>query len=131
MAWRSIAAGDLAAGTSTGGLMNKHHGRMGDSPLIGAGTWADNASCAVSCTGHGEDFIRDAVARDIAAQVEYKGLSIDQASANVLAKLPKQSGGVIVLDRKGHSVTPFTTTGMFRATVSPDGAVSVKIFQNE
>jgi beta-aspartyl-peptidase (threonine type) len=124
-------AGNLAAGTSTGGLMNKRHGRVGDSPLIGAGTYADNATCAVSCTGHGEDFIRHGVARDISALMAYKGLSVADACAAALAKLPAGSGGMIALDRQGHVATPFTTAGMFRVTVSADGAVTVKIYRDE
>ena len=109
--------GNLAAGTSTGGMTNKRYGRIGDSPIIGAGTYADNASCAVSATGHGEYFIRAAVAHDIAARVAYRGLSVKQASDEVVMKKLVEmggTGGVIVLDRQGNVAMPFNTPGMYR-----------------
>jgi L-asparaginase / beta-aspartyl-peptidase len=124
-------AGHLAAGTSTGGLMGKRHGRVGDSPLIGAGTYADDRTCAVSCTGHGEDFIRAGVARDIAARIEYKGVTLAEACSAALAALPEASGGVIAIDREGRIATPSTTSAMFRVTVTPDGVAVVKIFRDE
>ncbi len=95
-------AGNLAAGTSTGGMTNKRFGRVGDSPIIGAGTYADNASCAVSCTGHGEYFIRYAVSHSIAALVKYKGLDVQAAAEEVINKTLRDAGGegaAIVLDR--------------------------------
>ena len=112
--------GDLAAGTSTGGLTNKQWGRVGDSPIIGAGTYADNASCAVSATGHGEYFIRATVARTICALVEFKGLSLEEAAnAVVKDKLVKMGGegGVIAVDRKGNIALVMNTPGMFRGAL--------------
>ena len=109
--------GNLAAATSTGGMTNKRWGRIGDSPVIGAGTYADNASCAVSATGHGEYFIRHAVAHDICARVRYLGESVDVAAATVVGDtLVKAggSGGVIALDRNGAVAMPFNTEGMYR-----------------
>lgn len=109
--------GNLAAGTSTGGMMMKKYGRIGDSPVIGAGTYADNESCAVSATGHGEFFIRNVVAYDISALMKYKGMSVDAAADQVImAKLKEQggNGGVICLDKNGNIALVFNTTGMFR-----------------
>jgi beta-aspartyl-peptidase (threonine type) len=124
-------AGNLAAGTSTGGMTNKRPGRIGDSPIIGAGTYANNHTCAVSATGRGEYFIRLAVAHDISALMEYKGLSLNEAASRVIEKVTKLGGegGVIALDRNGNIATPYNTPGMFRAYVGPDGKVVVKIFQ--
>ncbi len=110
-------AGNIAAGTSTGGMTNKMYGRVGDAPLIGAGTYANNASCAVSGTGWGEYFIRLTVARDIAALQEYRGLTVaDAADSVIMKKLPALGGdgGVIVLDRKGNFAMTFCSEGMFR-----------------
>ena len=112
--------GNLAAGTSTGGLTNKQWGRVGDSPIIGAGTYADNASCAVSATGHGEYFIRATVARTICALVEFKGMSLeDAANAVVKDKLVKMGGegGVIAIDPKGNIALVMNTPGMFRGSL--------------
>ncbi len=110
--------GNIAAGTSTGGRTAKRYGRIGDSPVIGAGTWADNRSCGVSATGHGEFFIRFNVAADICARVKYQNLSIqaaaDQLIQQELANI-KGSGGVIVLDRQGNIAYSFNTKGMYRA----------------
>ena len=108
--------GNLAAGTSTGGMTNKKFGRVGDSPIIGAGTYAANATCAVSATGHGEFFIRVGVARDIAAQMEYKGAPIAEAAAATIAKVGARGGdgGVIAIDRHGNVALPFNTPGMYR-----------------
>jgi L-asparaginase / beta-aspartyl-peptidase len=112
--------GNLAAGTSTGGMHFKHQGRLGDSPVIGAGTWADNASCAISATGHGEYFIRLGVAHDIAARMKYGGQSLkesaDQMVMHELVQLDA-GGGIIALDRDGNICMPFNTAGMFRASV--------------
>ncbi|MBK9291887.1 MAG: isoaspartyl peptidase/L-asparaginase [Bacteroidetes bacterium] len=112
--------GNLAAGTSTGGMHFKRVGRLGDSPVIGAGTWADNHSCAVSATGHGEYFIRNAVASDISARMKYLGESLAQAAnAVVMDKLAAldAGGGIIALDRQGNIAMPFNTPGMFRGYV--------------
>jgi len=124
------AFGNLAAGTSTGGMTNKRAGRVGDAPIIGAGTYADNATCAVSATGDGEYFIRAGVARDVAAMVEYKGLSLDSAAAQAIAKVGKLggTGGVIALDRQGHMSMPFNSPGMYRAYIDADGKVIFKIW---
>ncbi len=124
-------AGNLAAGTSTGGTTNKRFGRVGDSPLIGAGTYASNESCAVSATGDGEYFIRAAVAHDISALVGYKGLSVQAAADTVLAKVKQLggTGGVIVLDRNGNFATPFNTAGMYRGHIGPDGKAVVEIYK--
>ncbi len=110
--------GNLAAGTSTGGMTNKKYGRIGDSPIIGAGTYADNQSCAVSSTGHGEYFIRKVVAYDIAARIKYSGMSVQEACERVIYdELPAigGSGGIIALDRKGNYCMVFNTEGMYRA----------------
>jgi len=127
-------AGNLAAGTSTGGMTNKRYGRIGDSPVIGAGTYARNATCAVSATGHGEFFIRYAVAHDISALMEYKGLSLEEAASEVVMnKLVKAggAGGVICLDSMGHMAMVFNTTGMFRAWGNSEGEKGVAIFGEE
>jgi beta-aspartyl-peptidase (threonine type) len=126
------AAGNLAAGTSTGGMSNKRFGRVGDSPIIGAGTYADNQSCAVSATGDGELFIRAAVAHDISALVGYKGLSVADAADAVLDKVKRLggTGGVIVLDKEGNFATPFNTAGMYRGHIGPDGKAVVEIYKD-
>ncbi len=111
------AAGNLAAGTSTGGMTLKRYGRVGDAPIIGAGTFADNRSCAVSATGWGEYFIRLTIARDICAQVEYGGKPVAEATRDVIHNRLQQSGGdggVIVLSPKGEAVMDFNSAGMFR-----------------
>ena len=123
--------GNLAAGTSTGGLTAKRHGRVGDSPIIGAGTFADNKSCAISATGDGEYFIRAVAGHDIAALVEYKGLSVKDAAEEVLFRKIKPAGGdgaVIVLDRKGNLATPYTTDGLYRGHVTAAGKRKVMIY---
>ncbi len=125
--------GNLAAGTSTGGMTNKRWNRIGDSPIIGAGTYADNASCAVSATGHGEYFIRYAVAHDISALIQYKGLTVQEAGDLVIQKKLKQAGGaggVIILDRNGNISMPFNTEGMYRGFVTPD-SLAVYIYKDE
>ncbi len=123
--------GNLAAGTSTGGMTNKKFGRVGDSPLIGAGTYAANATCAVSATGHGEYFIRVGVARDIAAQVEYRGVPLAEAAAATLAKVKALGGegGVIAIDRAGNVALPFNTPGMYRAHHLSGRAPEIAIFR--
>lgn len=114
--------GNIAAGTSTGGMTNKKYQRIGDSPIIGAGTYADNATCAVSATGHGEYFIRYAVAHDIAARMAYGGKSLDEAArAVVMDKLVEKggTGGVIAMDANGNISMPFNTEGMYRGFAKP------------
>jgi beta-aspartyl-peptidase (threonine type) len=126
-------AGNLAAGTSTGGTNMKRFGRVGDSPIIGAGTYANNLSCAVSGTGDGELFIRNNVASDICARVRYAGVSLQQAANDVVMKeLVAQhgEGGVIAMDRKGNITTPFNSPGMYRGWVGKDGKITVKIYKD-
>jgi beta-aspartyl-peptidase (threonine type) len=126
------ASGNLAAGTSTGGITYVMPGRVGDSPIIGAGTIADNASCAVSCTGVGELFIRHSVAHDIAARMKYKGESAAAAAQAALDGLPKRDGGVggiIVLDRTGTPALVFNTNGMYRGTLTQSGKMSTAIYE--
>jgi beta-aspartyl-peptidase (threonine type) len=126
-------AGNLAAATSTGGMTNKRYGRVGDAPIIGAGTYAENESCAVSGTGHGEFFIRWTVAYDIAALVKYRGLSVEAAANEVIHKKlapVKGEGGVIVLDAKGNFAMPFNSEGMYRGWIGADGVPQVKIYKD-
>ena len=126
--------GNLAAGTSTGGMTNKRWGRVGDSPIIGAGTYADNQSCAVSATGHGEYFIRATVARDICARVQYTGMGLAKSANQVINKELVEmggSGGIIALDPQGNIALTFNTAGMYRASVDIDGKVTVAIYKDE
>lgn len=123
--------GNLAAGTSTGGMTNKRFGRVGDSPIIGAGTYANNATCAVSCTGHGEYFIRNVIAYDVSAQMEYGGKTLEEAAREVIHnKLPALggTGGLIALDKDGNIAMLFNTDGMFRGYLTADGEKVVKIY---
>jgi beta-aspartyl-peptidase (threonine type) len=124
--------GNLAAGTSTGGLTNKRWGRVGDSPIIGAGTYASNETCAVSATGQGESFIRGSVAFDIAAQMDYEKKSVQTAAQAVIDKLTERggTGGVIVMDSKGNIAMPFNTEGMYRGFYLNDGELTVKIYKD-
>ena len=125
-------SGNLAAATSTGGMTNKMTGRVGDTPIIGAGTYANNKTCAVSATGHGEFFIRYTVAHDISALMEYKGLTVSEAAREVIfgKLLPvKGNGGVIAVDKEGNYTMIFNTSGMFRGYVTADGKREVAIFQ--
>jgi beta-aspartyl-peptidase (threonine type) len=124
------ASGNLAAGTSTGGMTNKRYGRIGDVPVIGAGTYAENGVCGISATGHGEYFIRYVVAHDIAARIKYANQSIEQAANDVIAELKANGGlgGVIGLDSKGNVVMPFNTPGMFRGYISLDGEPVVAMY---
>ncbi|KAA9130949.1 isoaspartyl peptidase/L-asparaginase [Marinihelvus fidelis] len=127
------ANGDLAAGTSTGGMTNKRWGRIGDSPVIGAGTFADNASCAVSATGHGEFFIRWVVAYDICQRVAH-GASMTEAAGTVINDVLVEAGGtggVISLDANGDIAMPFNTEGMYRASIDTDGKLYVGIYGDE
>lgn len=124
-------AGNLAAGTSTGGTTNKQFGRIGDSPIIGAGTYANNQTCAVSATGDGEYFIRELAAHDVSALMEYKGMPIKEAAQTVIVKVGKLggTGGLIAIDKDGNFAMPFNTSGMYRGTVGPDGKVWVEIYK--
>lgn len=126
--------GLLSAGTSTGGMTAKRYGRIGDSPIIGAGTWADNDSCAVSATGHGEYFIRFHVAADICSRVKYKGLSVSEAGDEVIHGVLEQAGGtggVIIIDADGNVAMPFNTEGMYRGYFKGDGNTHIAIYNEE
>ena len=125
--------GNLAAGTSTGGMTNKKFGRIGDSPIIGAGTYANNDTCAISCTGHGEFFIRSVVAYDVSCLMEYKGLSLKEAcDFVVMDKLVKigGEGGLIAIDKNGNIELPFNSEGMYRAKKSEDGELFLDIYKD-
>nr|WP_199156461.1 isoaspartyl peptidase/L-asparaginase [Pedobacter sp. ASV2] len=124
-------AGNLAAGTSTGGMTNKKYGRVGDSPIIGAGTYCNNETAGISCTGWGEYYIRNVVAKTISDLMEYKNLSVAEASKIVLDKVGKMGGdgGLIALDRKGNVAMPFNTEGMYRGTITADGKIEVLIYK--
>lgn len=126
--------GNLAAGTSTGGMTNKKYKRIGDAPIIGAGTYANNATCAVSATGHGEYFIRWTVAHDISALMEYAGMSLGEAAEHVVNdKLVRAggTGGVISVDSYGNISMPFNTEGMFRGFYDSEGNSGVFIYDDE
>ena len=122
--------GNLAAGTSTGGMTNKKYGRVGDAPIIGAGTYANNLTAGVSCTGWGEFYIRAVVGHDISALMEYKHLSVAEAAQTVLDKMQKLGGdgGLIALDARGNVTMPFNTAGMYRGTVTSEGKIKVQIY---
>ena len=123
--------GNLAAGTSTGGMTNKRYGRVGDVPIIGAGNYANNATCAVSGTGWGEFFIRATVAHDISALMEYKGLSLEAAAKEVIQKkVPNLggNGGIIAVDKNGNMVMEFNTAGMYRASMNSKGELTIGIY---
>ncbi|NOZ04294.1 MAG: isoaspartyl peptidase/L-asparaginase [FCB group bacterium] len=125
--------GNLAAGTSTGGMTNKRFGRVGDSPIIGAGTYANNQTCAVSATGHGEYFIRGVIAYDVSALMQYGGLSLTEAADKVIMeKLSAMggSGGIIAIDRDGNIAMPFNTAGMYRGYVDGDGNAVIRIYRD-
>ncbi len=124
--------GNLAAATSTGGMVFKRYGRVGDSPVIGAGTYANNQSCAVSCTGHGEFFIRNAVAYDLAARMSYLGESLEKAADYIINdKLKKQGamGGLIAVDKDGNVAMPFNSPGMFRGVAKEGKPFQVLMFR--
>ncbi len=126
--------GNIAAGTSTGGMSDKKYGRIGDSPVIGAGTYAKNSTCAVSATGWGEFFIRLAVAHDISSMMEYANLSLEEAADSVIMKkLPKLGGdgGIIALDRSGNIAMKFNTEGMYRGYIREKGAAKTFIYNDE
>ena len=123
--------GNLAAGTSTGGMTNKQYGRIGDSPVIGAGTYADNATCAVSCTGHGEFFIRYVVAYTVSALMKYKNMSLQEAGDEIINKTLRDvggDGGLISVDKDGNVAMPFNTPGMFRGYLKSTGEKVVLIY---
>ena len=125
-------AGNITAGTSTGGMTNKRYGRIGDSPIIGAGTYADNQACGISATGHGEYFIRAAVAHDICARVKYQGVDLGTAATAVINEKLVQmggAGGIIGIDPQGNVVYAFNTTGMYRASIDKSGQLDVRIFR--
>ncbi|MCF6294693.1 MAG: isoaspartyl peptidase/L-asparaginase [Flavobacteriaceae bacterium] len=124
--------GNLAAGTSTGGMTNKRWGRVGDAPIIGAGTYANNNTCAVSSTGWGEYFIRAMVAHDISALMEYKGLTLKEAAHEVIQKKVPElggDGGIVAVDKYGNMVAEFNTAGMYRASMNDKGELVVKIYK--
>jgi beta-aspartyl-peptidase (threonine type) len=124
--------GNLAAGTSTGGMTNKKYGRIGDSPIIGAGTYANNNTCAVSATGHGEFFIRYTVAHDISALIEYKNISLNEAANLVINKKLVEvngNGGIIAVDKFGNIATVFNTSLMFRAYAKSSGENEIAVFK--
>ena len=125
--------GNIFAGTSTGGMTNKKFGRVGDSPIIGAGTYANNKTCGISATGHGEYFIRSVVAYDISALMEYKGLSIQEAADKVIHEKLKAmggEGGVVGLDAKGNIMMTFNSNGMFRGYINKKNKPHVYIFKD-
>jgi beta-aspartyl-peptidase (threonine type) len=124
--------GNLAAATSTGGMTNKKWGRVGDSPMIGAGNYANNKTCAVSCTGSGEFFIRGVVAYDVSCLMEYKGWSLEQAASEVIHKRILKingDGGLIAVDNQGNVSMPFNTEGMYRAFKTNEGKKEISIYK--
>lgn len=123
--------GDLASATSTGGMTNKKFGRIGDTPIIGAGTYAENETCAVSCTGHGEFFMLGVTAFDVAARMKYKNLSLSEASAEAIEHLTKigGEGGFIAIDSSGNVVLPFNSEGMYRGFLNNSGEIEIDIFR--
>lgn len=126
------AQGNIAAATSTGGMTNKRYGRVGDSPMIGAGNYANNKTCAVSCTGSGEFFIRGVVAYDVSCLMEYKGLSIEDATNEVINKRILEiggDGGLIAVDAQGNIAMPFNTEGMYRGLKTSGGMDTVLIYR--
>ncbi len=126
--------GNLAAATSTGGMTAKRYNRVGDSPIIGAGTYAENSSCAVSATGHGEYFIKYAVAYDVSAQMRYKGAELEEATGSIIHGTLRDlgvNGGLIAVDKDGNVSMPFNTSGMFRGYTRSDGERVVKIFGDD
>lgn len=124
--------GNLAAATSTGGKTNKKFGRVGDSPIIGAGTYANNRTCAVSGTGDGEYFIRGVVAYDISAMMEYQNKSLKEAAQTVIEKLGKLggTGGLVAIDRNGNVAMPFNTEGMYRGSINAEGRITIEIYKD-
>jgi beta-aspartyl-peptidase (threonine type) len=126
--------GNLAAATSTGGMTNKRYGRIGDSPVIGTGTYASNATGAISCTGWGEFFIRLVMAKTVSDMMEFGKMSLKEATGEmILKRLPALGGdgGLIAVDRKGNIALPFNTTGMYRGYIKKDGIKVINIYKNE
>lgn len=126
--------GNIAAATSTGGMTNKKYGRVGDSPMIGAGNYANNETCAISCTGSGEYFIRGVVAYDVACLIEHKNLSLEAAASEVIHKRVLRlggDGGLIAINQFGEIAMPFNTEGMYRAKRSSDGDLEISIYGGE
>jgi beta-aspartyl-peptidase (threonine type) len=125
--------GNLAAGTSTGGLTNKRWGRVGDSPIIGAGTYANNATCGVSGTGVGEFFMRGLIAYDVSARMEHRGMRLSDAAAAVIARLTDMggTGGFIALDSNGNIEMPFNTAGMYRGYMKSDGVAHTFLYRKD
>jgi beta-aspartyl-peptidase (threonine type) len=127
------AKGNIAAATSTGGMTNKKYGRIGDTPIIGSGTYANNKTCAISCTGHGEIFIKAVAAYDVSCLVEYKGMSLEAAMqevVNVKLKSMEGEGGMIGVDAKGNMALVFNSAGMYRAARSSDGTNLISIYKD-
>jgi beta-aspartyl-peptidase (threonine type) len=125
--------GNLAAATSTGGMTNKKFGRVGDAPIIGSGTYANNATCAVSCTGWGEYFIRLVMAKTVSDMMEFGNKSLLYASNDMIINRLKAiggSGGLIALDKNGNAAMPFNTAGMYRGLIREDGSIEVKIYKD-
>jgi beta-aspartyl-peptidase (threonine type) len=124
--------GNVAAATSTGGMTNKKFGRIGDTPIIGAGNYADNETCAVSCTGHGEYFMLGVTAYDLAARMKYKNLSLDEAAGETIKRLSEigGEGGLIAVDARGNVVLPFNCEGMYRGSVREDGEFQIEIYRD-
>jgi beta-aspartyl-peptidase (threonine type) len=122
--------GNLAAATSTGGMTNKKFGRVGDTPLVGAGTYADNATCAVSGTGHGEFFMRGVTAYDVAARMKYQGVDLFKAARRTIEHLTDAGGegGIIAVDSHGNITMPFNSDGMYRGCISSDSELTIKIY---
>ena len=127
------ANGNLAAATSTGGLTNKKFGRVGDTAIIGSGTYAENSTCAVSCTGHGEFFMLGVTAYDLAARMKYKGLGLEDAARETIEHLTTigGKGGLIAVDRLGNVVLPFNSEGMYRGMIDADGKLTIDIYRRE
>ena len=123
--------GDLAAATSTGGTTNKLPGRIGDTPIIGAGTYANNQTCAVSCTGDGEYFIRAGAAHEVSALMKYRGMTLQEAAQAALEAVKELggTGGLIAIDKKGDIALPFNTNGMYRGYIDPNGKFVVEIYK--
>ncbi|MCA1625425.1 MAG: isoaspartyl peptidase/L-asparaginase [Acidobacteria bacterium] len=123
--------GNVAAATSTGGMTNKKFGRVGDTPIVGAGTYADDKTCAVSCTGHGEFFMQTVAAYDVACRMKYKNLSLSEAANETIEHLRESGGegGLIAVDAVGNIALPFNSEGMYRAFITSDGAAIMEIYK--
>jgi beta-aspartyl-peptidase (threonine type) len=123
--------GNVAAATSTGGMTNKKFGRVGDTPIVGAGTYADNETCAVSCTGHGEFFMQAVAAYDVACRMKYKNLSLEKAASETIENLREigGEGGLIAVDAFGNVALPFNSEGMYRGFITTDGAAFLEIYK--